>query len=267
MATPQSLTYSVEAYNLSHSSENKIHDNTVARKLGFTRGLVPGVEVFGYASHVPLEHWGRTFLERGRMAGRFAKPVYDGRTAIVTGDKNGSQIDLKVESEGVLCATGAATLPEHPPEPPPLSNFPPAIPPANRPAADDTSLDEGRYLASAEVQFDEQSSTGYLRDVRETSTIYRDEGLAHPGYLLRLCNRVLVDNVVLAPWIHTGSDLQFHGLARIGDRLVARAHIAANYERKGHRFVDLDCLILANGERPIAHVQHTAIYRLRHLAT
>jgi hypothetical protein len=69
MATPQSLTYSVEAYNLSHSSENKIHDNTVARKLGFTGGLVPGVEVFGYASHVPLEHWGRTF-PRARPDGR-----------------------------------------------------------------------------------------------------------------------------------------------------------------------------------------------------
>lgn len=266
MAASQSLIYSVEAYNLSHSSENKIHDDTVAQKLGFTGGLVPGVEVFAYASHVPLEHWGRAFLERGRMAGRFAKPVYDGRTAIVTGDKSGSRIDLKVESEGVLCATGTATLPEHPPEPPPLSNFPPAIPPAERPSADDASLAEGRYLASAEVLFDEQASTDYLRDVREANSLYRDEGLAHPGYLLRLCNRVLVDNVVLAPWIHTGSDLQFHGLARIGDRLVARAHIVANYERKGHRFVDLDCLILANGERPIAHVRHTAIYRLRHLA-
>jgi acyl dehydratase len=267
MATPQSHIYSVKAYNLSHSSENKIHDDTVAQKLGFTGGLVPGVEVFAYASHVPLEYWGRAFLERGRMAGRFTKPVYDGRTATVTGDKNGSQIDLQVESDGVLCATGSATLPEHPPEPPPLSNFPPAISQAERPSADDTSLAQGRYLASAEVQFDKQASTSYLCDVRETSTIYREMGLAHPGYLLRLCNRVLVDNVVLAPWIHTGSDLQFHGLARIGDRLVARAHIVANYERKGHRFVDLDCLILANGERPIAHIRHTAIYRLRHLAT
>ncbi len=265
MAAPQSLIYNVKAYNLSHSSENKIHDNAVAQKLGFTGGLVPGVEVFAYASHVPLEHWGRPFLERGRMAGRFAKPVYDGRLATVTGDRNGSQIDLKVESDGVLCATGTAILPEHPQEPPPLSNFPPAIPPAERPPADDTSLAEGRYLASAEIEFDQQASTGYLRDVRETSTIYRDEGLGHPGYLLRLCNRVLVDNVVLAPWIHTGSDVQFHGLARVGDRLVARAHIVANYHRKGHHFVDLDSLILANGERPIAHVRHTAIYRLRHL--
>ena len=29
---------------------------------------------------------------------------------------------------------------------------------------------------------------------------------------------------------------------------------------------DLDCLIVADGARPVAHVLHTAIYRLRHLA-
>jgi hypothetical protein len=41
--------------------------------------------------------------------------------------------------------------------------------------------------------------------------------------------------------------------------------VTANYDRKGHRLVDLDCLLLA-GERPVAHVAHTAIYKLRHLA-
>ena len=44
-------TYTVEAYNLSHASENKIHDDAVAQKLGFSGGLVPGVEVYAYACH------------------------------------------------------------------------------------------------------------------------------------------------------------------------------------------------------------------------
>ncbi|HUS95148.1 MAG TPA: hypothetical protein VMX97_00245, partial [Hyphomicrobiaceae bacterium] len=84
MTTPHTHTYAVEAYNLSHASENKIHDDSVARKLGFTGGLVPGVEVFAYATHPALEHFGRAFLERGTMDCRFFKPVYDGHRADVT---------------------------------------------------------------------------------------------------------------------------------------------------------------------------------------
>jgi hypothetical protein len=60
MTTSQAaMTYAVEAYNLSHASENKIHDEAIARKLGFSGGLVPGVEVYAYACHLPVARWGR----------------------------------------------------------------------------------------------------------------------------------------------------------------------------------------------------------------
>jgi len=42
----------------------------------------------------------------------------------------------------------------------------------------------------------------------------------------------------------------------------ARGRVTANYEHKGHHFVDVDILVLAN-ETPIAHVSHLAIYRPR----
>ncbi len=259
------LTYTVEAYNLSHASENKIHDDTVAQKLGFAGGLVPGVEVFAYASHVPVMHWGRVFLERGRMACRFAKPVYDGATALVTGQPVGDRLELRVESNGVLCATGTASLP--PPSGTIDAHSYAAAPPAQeRPPADETSLAVGTVLGIAPKPLTTGVAETYLADARETAPIYAAEGLAHPGYLLRLCNLALVENVVLAPWIHTGSVLQFLSTARIGETLSVRARVTANTERKGHRFVDLDCLILADDRRPVAQVAHTAIYRLRHLA-
>jgi hypothetical protein len=75
----------------------------------------------------------------------------------------------------------------------------------------------------------------------------------------------LRENVVLPPWIHVGSAMRNLSLARVGEALSARTRVTANYDRKGHRLVDLDCLLLA-GDRPVAHVMHTAIYRLRHLA-
>lgn len=46
------------------------------------------------------------------------------------------------------------------------------------------------------------------------------------------------------------------------DEITARAKVTANYEKKG-RFVELDALVVANGETPPAHCQHTAIYQPR----
>ena len=45
-----------------------------------------------------------------------------------------------------------------------------------------------------------------------------------------------------------------------------RARVAGNYERKGHRFVDVDVLVLANKHTPLARIAHTAIWLPRQLA-
>ena len=60
--TTELEAYSVVAYNTARDSENKIHDNTVARRFGFSGGLVPGVDVYAYMAHLPVARWGRDFL-------------------------------------------------------------------------------------------------------------------------------------------------------------------------------------------------------------
>ena len=77
-------TYRVQAYNTAKLSENKMHDDTVAKRFGFSGGLVPGVDVMAYMMHLPVAKWGRAFLERGLIEARFVKPVYDGEIADVT---------------------------------------------------------------------------------------------------------------------------------------------------------------------------------------
>ena len=113
------------------------------------------------------------------------------------------------------------------------------------------------------MEFTPERLRQYLADIRETEPLYAREGLVHPAFMLRLSNSALKDNVKLSAWIHTGSAVRHCGLARAGDTLAAHAVVAANYERKGHRFVDLDVVIVANDERGVARVRHTAIYRLR----
>jgi acyl dehydratase len=259
-------TYTVEARILSHASENKIHDDAMARKLGFAGGLVPGVEVYAYACHLPVARWGRSWLERGRMECRFLKPVYDGRTATVTAAEANGGLDLRVESEGILCATAEAVLPDSVSYTPPVYAYELREPPAERPPANETSLAADTWLCSRPVRMTPEVAAQYLKDVREADPLYAREGLVHPGLLLRLCNLALRENVVLQPWIHTGSVVTNLAVVRVGDELSARARVAANYARKGHRMVDLDVALVANGRDVIAHVLHTAAYRLRQLA-
>src|SRR5271154_5506405 len=96
-------TYRVEAYNTAKLSENKIHDDAVARRFGFGGGLVPGVDVMAYMMHVPIAKWGRAFLERGLIEARFVKPVYDGEITDIRGEEKDGAVSIEVESRGELC--------------------------------------------------------------------------------------------------------------------------------------------------------------------
>src|SRR6201994_835155 len=102
-------SYRVTAHNTSKQSENKIHDDAVARKFGFSGGLVPGVDVIAYMMHLPVARWGRDFLEHGLIEARFVKPVYDGETAEVRAVESDAGLTIEVESKGELCATGSAS--------------------------------------------------------------------------------------------------------------------------------------------------------------
>ncbi len=256
--------HEVVAENLSRASENKIHDDAVARRLGFSGGLVPGVEVYAYACHPAVRRWGRTWLERGAAECRFLKPVYDGRIARATAVASAEGLDLRVESEGVLCAEGRAWL--HAEAPPSLAAYERRTPPAERPAASEATLAPGTALATHPLQATAELVAEYLRGVGETDPLYAAEGLVHPGQVLRLCNQAMMQNVLLGPWIHVGSTVRNFAAARVGDALTALARVTAEYERKGHRFVELDALVATDRGGVVARVHHTALYRPRQLA-
>lgn len=252
----------LSAYNLAKQSENKMHDDTVARRFGFTGGLVPGVDVFAYMSHMPVAKWGRAFLERGLMDGRFVKPVYDGEMAEVTAEDDGDGILIKVTSRGELCASGRASLKAAAPQVS-LNDFIETAPAAKREPVDSRSYEVGKWLGIPAYTQTVDAARQYLDDIRENETTYSRDNLMHPGMLLRTMNWALMENAILGPWIHVGSTIQHLAAAKVGDVLTARAKVTGNYERKGHLFVELDGVIVANGKTPVAHCQHTAIYQPR----
>jgi hypothetical protein len=256
--------YRVEAYNTSKVSENKIHDDATARRFGFRGGLVPGVDVYAYMTHQPVARWGRAWLERGTAECRFAKPVYDGDIATVAATEDATGMEIRVESRGVLCATGRAALPADPP-PPALDKFRPVPERVSRPPANEASLAVDTWLGIEPFAVTPQIAAQHLADVREMLPLYAAERLVHPVVILRICNWALSRNVVLGPWMHVGSQVQNLAAAQVGQVLSMRARVSANYEHKGHLFVDLDALVLAD-ERPVARVAHVSIYRPRQVA-
>src|SRR5436305_7412119 len=139
------FSYSVSAYNTSKQSENKIHDDTVAQRFGFSGGLVPGVDVMAYMMHLPIVRWGRDFLERGAIDARFSNPVYDGEAAELAGSESTGVLSIEVKSRGALCATGSATLPAATPSIS-IDDYPPTAPVRERKPVDPSSYQVGKWL-------------------------------------------------------------------------------------------------------------------------
>ena len=253
----------VSAFNLAKNSENKMHDDTVARRFGFEGGLVPGVDVFAYMSHMPVVKWGKSFFVRGTMSGRFLKPVYDGEMAIVSAtDAGDGGLDISVESRGVICATGHASLNASAPRVA-LDDFTAVEPIAKRAAVDMQSYRTGEWLGILPFTQDDTAATEYLRDIRETDALFVRGRIMHPGMLIRTFNWAMMENAILGPWIHVGNTVHYIRPAAVGDVMTVRAKVIDNYEHKGHMFVELDGLIVANGDTPVAHCQYTAIYKPR----
>lgn len=249
------------ARNTATASPNKIHDQTVARTYGFAGGLVPGVTIFAWMCGPPADAFGYPWLERGRIEARFVRPVYDADEVLVeaTQGEDGS-LALAVLKGREICATGRATVeatvvrPEIPPRGPI---------PATLPIASADSLVPGSALGTLDVAFEQDRAREYLAAIGADHPLPADAGVAHPGWLLLLANLALSSNVALGPWIHVSSDVRLLGTLPGGTRVAAPARVATEYERKGHRFVELYVVLVAEGDRPVAAVRHTAIYEPR----
>jgi acyl dehydratase len=269
----QPAPWTLIAHNTASQSQNKIHDDEVAKRYGFRGGLVPGVDDYAYLAHVPAELWGLDWLEGGSMSARFHHPVYEGqrvevRSGPVEHHDDAERVSLElVGPDGTVCATGEAVLPRSATEPLPLRAAEPIGPlPDPPPTATPESLAVGTRFTLPIRPFDADAHAAYLADVRETLPLYATERVAHPGWVLRLANRILAGNVAMGPWIHVSSDVQHHRVVRHGDQVGARAVVTDEWERKGHRFVTLDVeIVMVDGgdEVVAASIVHTAIYQPR----
>ncbi len=256
------------AVNTAPESENRMHGDE-ARRFGFSSGLVPGVDVLGYLAHEGVAAWGTGWLGAGRLRGRLDAPVYDGESvdvvrvgaAATTDDSFDAEVrgpDGGVRARATLSPTPTDRALADP------AGFPvaPRPDPVDRPPATRALLAPGTVLATQRAGFHADRAQSYLDELSEAHPAFRDEGCAHPGWLLRFANWALSGSVRLGPWIHVSSDASFLAPVRDGDELEVRAVVTDRVERKGHEIVDLRALYLVRGA-PVALVDHCAIWQPR----
>lgn len=263
--------HTVRARNFATASENKIHEDSVAKQYGFAGGLVPGVTVYAYMTRPVVEVLGRDWLAYGTATARFLKPFYEGemvrvRTRAADAGSDLARLELEAyNGDGQLCAVASAALPATPTAPPAVTGYPAATLPAQRPPVSEEALRAIDALGTVEATYDARvKAARFCDEIGDDWGGYFGPGaVGHPGVLIRYANSALALNVLLNPWIHVSSDITHFSLVRDGDVVSTRGRVASLFERKGHKFVDLDLLMVANGERPIMHVRHTAIYDVR----
>lgn len=262
--------YTLRAHNGSEQSDNKIHDNAVARQYGFEGGLVPGVTIHAYMTRPALDALGPQWLERGTISTRFIKPFYQDelvtvRTTVTSADESGVAVDLvAVNEKGETCAIGTATLPAEAPVPPVVDDVPAAPRATTRPPVSRDVLAGMQTLGTLESPWESaEADADFLAQLKDDHPAYRGEGaVIHPGFLVRFANTVLSQAVQLGPWIHVSSDVRHYSTVKPGESFSTRARITELFERKGHKFVTLDVLQVS-GERPVTRNTHTAIYDIR----
>ncbi|HWC37710.1 MAG TPA: hypothetical protein VG476_04225 [Acidimicrobiales bacterium] len=260
--------YRLRARNTAARSENRIHDDAVARRYGFGGGLVPGVTVYAYLTRPVVQAWGVAWLERGTMDVRFLAPFYDGDEVRIEAQPaaGADAVELRATNdEGRMCATAVARLRHEPVDAIDVRDWPeaPLPEPDERRPATREGLQGAGVLGTLGATFRTDVGDAYLESVADDQAVYRGENAAaHPGWLLSLANYVLASNVALGPWIHTASEVRHLGLVTDGDRISVRARVLDLSEARGHELVHLDVAMVA-GDRVVERVRHSAIYRLR----
>lgn len=261
--------YRVKARNTSSTSENLIHDDETARRYGFAAALVPGVTVYAYLTRPIVEALGPAWLARGTVNVKFVKPVHEDEELVVSGaigerDVSGVTATVSGRTESGECVVASVTLPAGLPTPVNAALYPHAPLPADRPPVSREHLAGLGALGTPEAVYDSDCAAEYVERVSDTLPVYQGAAAwVHPAFFLQQANRALRDNVRVSPWIHVSSAVRHLGGARVGETLSTRGRVRSLFEKKGREMVELDLLIVAGASaRAVAHIRHTAIYRL-----
>lgn len=254
-------SYEVTARNYSEASENKVHSNETARRLGFKGALVPGVAVYGHLTHPLVEAYGESWLARSLNNVRLLKPAYDGdRLTVTMTEQHGVHNVTCCNSSGELLAVLNSSQPSELPAPEELDVL-----------ADKTKADErveiswdtvvpGQLLPPWELTLTAEENAQFVSEAADDLGIYK-RGFVHPHWSLSLANSVLVRQYIMPAWMHVGSEIRHRASLHTGDNITIRCATLDKWEKKGHQFIRV-YVAYWRGETLTTDILHTAIFSI-----
>jgi acyl dehydratase len=249
------------ARNFAVASENKIHSDAIAKRLGFTGALVPGVTVFGHLTWPLTAKLGTRWLEGSWVTTRFLKPAYDGQRLTITDQENEGKIQTECHNvDDVLLANLECTLESKSPVVDARAKISGPVASAERVAITWDSVHVDEPFPIYTWQPDAAHNRDYAARVDDATAIFQ-QGVLHPHAILSQANQALVRRYVMPAWIHTGSEIRFRKLLRVGDAIEVRSVPIEKWERKGHQFIKLYIAYYVGGG-VTTEIYHTAIFRV-----
>ena len=252
--------YRAIAENHAHSSENRIHSDDVAARLGFRGALVPGVAVYGYMTHPLVELLGAQWLAQHATSVRFLKPAYEGdelRIELKTQDDRHEVTCIGPRDE--LLAVMHSRLAPDLQAAAKSAVFARAPVVHDRPEIAWDTIDCERPLPAWLWDANKNENAEYTTQVADFQTIYQHH--IHPHWALATANRVLVREYRMPAWIHVGSEIEQYRPFKVDTQINVQAAPVEKWKKKGHEFVRLT-IHYDDSEGPLSVVQHTAIFRV-----
>lgn len=270
----------LHAHNASLHSDNKIHDDEVAKRYGFSGGLVPGVTVYAYMAQPLAAVAGTGWLQHGGATVAFVHPLYEGDETTANAERLPADapspdritFDLWAENgAGQRCGTGTAwvgtTARTTPVEIPDYVAIDAGPAPDPRPLLELERAPIGQVLARLVLPTTVATARDYADGVFDANPLFRETSpwgppLLHPGWLLSNCNAIFSRSFAFGPWIHTRSEIEYFAPALAGRTLTLHGRLVEAYERRQHHYAALDLFCQDETCAAIMRVRHTAIFKV-----
>lgn len=241
-----------------HRTNNVVHDDAEARKLGFKAGLITGTTTYAYLTRPAVAHFGKAWFEQTQNTIKLKAPTFEGEKLIsrlVSSAENACEVELADGAEVRATLTSQK-----------LKHLGPAddIPsqPLNtaRPKLTAELIPTGKVLGTLQDPLDKAECLEYLEQLQEPHAIYREQQIVHPGQLLHLANEVMMNNFTLGPWFHAKSEIINRHVIEMGTPIEVRSRVVENGERNGNKLATIDFNWVLPAGTVAMSARHSIVY-------
>ena len=247
---------------------NVIHSTEGARAFGYRAALVRGVTVYAWAVPCIVEALGERWLDHGWAQVAFRRPVYPGdeMTVQVTPSDDGAAGFVMSNGDGERCLVGTVGLDAapwlHELQQPDNRTAVPSRDAKPRFSPDTAPL--GYDLPPMAIPFSPQDAAAYATErAADEGPLWRgDAARLHPSWIAARGTHLVRHSFEYGPGIHAETRVQHLAPAHAGQTLTVAGRLVDYFERKGHRYSVLDCVLIAEDGRDLARFRHTIVYEV-----